>query len=68
MRRGHAVRETLRSLRFELDDQELLIGRMAGLTCPENERREANEYLAAFQEPGGRRAPVAAVGQRLAQF
>jgi formate C-acetyltransferase len=53
VRRGHAVRETLRALRFELDECELLIGRMARLTWSDDERREAGEYLGTFTPPGG---------------
>ena len=53
VRRGYAVRETLRALRFELDEQELLIGRMARLNWSADEHREAREYLATFTAPTG---------------
>ncbi|MDX9978867.1 MAG: pyruvate formate lyase family protein, partial [Lentisphaeria bacterium] len=53
VRRGHAVRETLRALRFDLDDRDLLAGRLAPLAWPEEERKAAAEYLATFTWPGG---------------
>jgi formate C-acetyltransferase len=47
------VRETLRAIRFELDEHELLIGRVGTVEWSADERREAAAYLAGLTWPGG---------------
>ena len=53
VRKGLLCRDRLRGIRFELDDFELLAGRIAPDTDCAGNRDEARKYLATYTWPGG---------------
>ena len=54
LRRGLLTRDRLAALPFDLDDRELLMGRLGPpADVPGPERQEAEEYLKRYEWPGG---------------
>ena len=53
MRRGLLCRDRLRGVRFDIDDCEMLAGRMRKADATQEQEQEARKYLSNYKWPGG---------------